>query len=1011
MTEPVPLPSLPAPPRTHWLDAVLAGLVCTFAFLAASFTVRNSDFWLHLATGRLIAHGDYTFGVDPFAYTTSGVYWANHSWLFDLLLFDAYSRVGGPGLVVAKAALVALLAAVLLLLARSGKGFWISGSCVVLAILAMSPRLLMQPACLSLLLLAVCLWLLQKGGRALFALPVVIALWVNLDAWFLLGPLLVGLYWLGQRLAPAASEEGSRRLSWWLLPACVAACLVSPHHVFALCLPAELSPGVWSSSLRQDARFAGFFASPWRPAGGFNLAAWAFFVLLGLGALSFAVNRSARKSWRFTVWLAFALLAAWQVRLVPFFAVVAGPITARNWHEILTNDAFSRAGRPMLLLACLALMVLTWPGWLQGFHRRDRALGWDVHVEPSLKHVAETLHSWREKEVLEPEWREVLLFLPVFTTHPDVAHYCAWFCPGEKYFLDSRFLLFLPVIDDYERRCADLDLTSSAPDEKSTDSVLDEQRIDCVVLYDPDRRRLAPALGRVGAASPWRLLQVDGQALLVGDASRFVRFDADGLAYSPPTDALPSAPEEGPAELSEPRPWWRRALERPGGSSWQADAAAVYLRLFDESAMRQLDRQRIRVLSRHAAGLVGVPALSSSGIPTCAALASRLMVEGVFMPDARERPAALPLLAVRAARTAVAEHPDDAGAWLVLGQAYLSLARTTTEANPSAALPLLVQIRYVQAVTCLVQAINHNPDLSPAHDSLALLYTERGYFDLALKHRQQQLRLAKSARQPHDRLEQAIESLERVVQDNENRFAVRTHSLAADPRARARTAMQLGLAEKALNGVLLRSSPDLYGKEGLRLLLELLLTTGRAQEARALLDRDEMRRHPDGLGVVELAGGSSGGRRWGYTFPAWDWFDLCQCAGAGNYRGASIGCRRLSERLKVQEGPLRAWVEPRLAARLASEVGLAAVPEGLGLRVGRRFDRDLFIASLVQGLFMSVERADLHVIAGMLLLEQGDPQEAGEQFRRALALYRDSAATAPALPGQPLGQRYLERLR
>ena len=41
------------------------------------------------------------------------------------------------------------------------------------------------------------------------------------------------------------------------------------------------------------------------------------------------------RGWRLPVWLAFAALAAWQVRLVPFFAVVAGPITALNLGERL----------------------------------------------------------------------------------------------------------------------------------------------------------------------------------------------------------------------------------------------------------------------------------------------------------------------------------------------------------------------------------------------------------------------------------------------------------------------------------------------------------------------------------------------------------------------------------------------------------------------------------------------------------------------------------------------------
>src|SRR5579859_1440344 len=134
MTEPVPLPPL-APAavspstsrRRRWPDIVLALLILAFAFLAASFAARNSDLWLHLATGRAIATGKHTFGTDPFSYTTRGVYWANHAWLFDLALYAGFSSLGGAAVVAIKAGLVALLAWLMLRIARNGGPFWISG--------------------------------------------------------------------------------------------------------------------------------------------------------------------------------------------------------------------------------------------------------------------------------------------------------------------------------------------------------------------------------------------------------------------------------------------------------------------------------------------------------------------------------------------------------------------------------------------------------------------------------------------------------------------------------------------------------------------------------------------------------------------------------------------------------------------------------------------------------------------------------------------------------------------
>ena len=57
-----------------------------------------------------------------------------------------------------------------------------------------------------------------------------------------------------------------------------------------------------------------------------------------------------------------------------------------------------------------------------------------------------------------------------------------------------------------------------------------------------------------------------------------------------------------------------------------------------------------------------------------------------------------------------------------------------------------------------------------------------------------------------------VEQTRGVVQDSENRFVVRSQSLAADPLARARLALELGLAGKALaaarSGRRLNASPN-----------------------------------------------------------------------------------------------------------------------------------------------------------------------------------------------------------
>src|SRR5947208_7394745 len=78
---------------TPWpgaLDALWAVLVAALAFLLASTPARNSDLWLHLASGRSLAQGQTPRGTDPFASTTTGVFWVNHAWLSDLGLYELY---------------------------------------------------------------------------------------------------------------------------------------------------------------------------------------------------------------------------------------------------------------------------------------------------------------------------------------------------------------------------------------------------------------------------------------------------------------------------------------------------------------------------------------------------------------------------------------------------------------------------------------------------------------------------------------------------------------------------------------------------------------------------------------------------------------------------------------------------------------------------------------------------------------------------------------------------------
>src|SRR5947208_4628270 len=114
------------------LDKVTVGIVLLLTFFLASFAARNSDLWLHVATGRAIAQHHGFLDKDPFTFTAEGP-WVNHSWLWDLGVYGLFKLTGGtdldnpdlsltgPVLTVAKAVLMVILAWVLMSIRRPGQ--------------------------------------------------------------------------------------------------------------------------------------------------------------------------------------------------------------------------------------------------------------------------------------------------------------------------------------------------------------------------------------------------------------------------------------------------------------------------------------------------------------------------------------------------------------------------------------------------------------------------------------------------------------------------------------------------------------------------------------------------------------------------------------------------------------------------------------------------------------------------------------------------------------------------
>jgi len=345
------------------LEWLMVPIVLSLGFLLASFSVRNSDFWMHLATGRLIAEGNYAFGRDPFSFVSEGRTWVNHAWLFDWLLWQAYNLTENHEAVVAiKAACISVLALIMLLACRplpdqaiplgskADPSRWLAAIAVSLALVAMAPRLILQPMLATFLLTALTLYVLHHSEAwPRNALPTMLAilfvLWVNLDSYFFLGPVLVGLYLLGelgQRFVPwgtRRSDAGRIRTLAVALGVGVLACVLNPHHVAAFTrLPIELVPNL-DPGMKNDPAFRLQFVSPLdvlyfnRPDLGKSIPGGCYLTLLALLAFSWVINLSRLRLAHLLVSIVFIGLSFWNWRLIPLFAIVAAPIAVWNIHS------------------------------------------------------------------------------------------------------------------------------------------------------------------------------------------------------------------------------------------------------------------------------------------------------------------------------------------------------------------------------------------------------------------------------------------------------------------------------------------------------------------------------------------------------------------------------------------------------------------------------------------------------------------------------------------------------
>jgi len=181
----------------RWSDrSVPVGLV-VLVFILCVYPLMDTDFWWHLRTGQLIWERGAVPRTDWYLFTDHDRPWIDLHYGYQLMIAALY-QAGGIDLIIVVKAMI-LATAVGFGWNSSGQNVpaWLKGLLWISPALCIACRGGERPEIISVLLLAIWLWIGQRAKRSqrvMWLLPLVQLVWINFHALFILGLIVGGCF-------------------------------------------------------------------------------------------------------------------------------------------------------------------------------------------------------------------------------------------------------------------------------------------------------------------------------------------------------------------------------------------------------------------------------------------------------------------------------------------------------------------------------------------------------------------------------------------------------------------------------------------------------------------------------------------------------------------------------------------------------------------------------------------------------------------------------------------------
>ena len=301
-------------------------LLFVLLFISQINTIVDSDLWCHFKTGEYIVKNFNVPQTDIFSYTLENQPWIDHSWLAQILFYFIFAKFGWIGINILKAIIISSCFFIpLFFIFSKYKKFIYAVLFTLLAVLAFGYRSFLRPEVFSYLLLCLFFYILESDKK-FYIVPLLQVLWVNLHGYFILGPILIFLYCIGEFISGDLAR--AKRLGVVFGITCLA-CFVNPYFYKGAVYPIRILLDIFNGQ-KPYMQTIYELTMPVKVSFGRYVFFWIFAIL---SSAAFLVNLKKAKMRHALIFLGSFIASYAAIRNMPIFIFTAMPLAVINLNE------------------------------------------------------------------------------------------------------------------------------------------------------------------------------------------------------------------------------------------------------------------------------------------------------------------------------------------------------------------------------------------------------------------------------------------------------------------------------------------------------------------------------------------------------------------------------------------------------------------------------------------------------------------------------------------------------